>query len=166
MTNFRHSRLYGTIYKDQDLSNTDFSFSNLIKAQFINCNLTNTNLENCTLFGTKFINCNLDKTNFHEAKINNDTVFDSKLLKSTNMQMLGEHPIINSTKVGTYIVNFTDTLLQIGCMNYTLDEWFDMIPARTAKMHVGARRFRNKHEATITDLINNKLGTKYTPRKN
>ena len=46
----------------------------------------------------------------------------------------GNNKKVKTIQAGTYIVNYTDTLMQIGCQKHTIEEWWSFDDRKIAEM--------------------------------
>jgi uncharacterized protein YjbI with pentapeptide repeats len=125
--NLRDADLRGADLSEADLSGADLREANLYGADLSGANLHEADLRGTNLRGTNLRGANLRSTigNMKEIKT---LIFDN------------------------WVVNYTDTIMQIGCERHTIDEWFSFSDERIDSMNENALTWWKKYRKGI-DLI-------------
>jgi uncharacterized protein YjbI with pentapeptide repeats len=103
-----------------NLWNADLNFSDLMGADLSNANLSNTNLMGTNLSYADLSNTNLMGTNLSYANLRNADLSNANLWNT-----IGNRREIKTIQTETYNINYTKNIIQIGCENHTIKDWFN-----------------------------------------
>ena len=118
-----------------DLSNSDLRYSNL------NCSdLSHSNLSNSILCGSNFSGTNLRGTNLSKTDLRNP---------------IGNGREIISLQTDNWMVVRTSEVMQIGCQNHPIEDWFKFSDEEIDEMDSDALRWWNKWKPVLKDWIKN-----------
>jgi len=91
--------------RNADLRNADLSCANLMGADLMGADLNYANLRNANLMGVDLMGVNLSNTNLWNTT--------------------GNGLEIKTIQTETYHINYTTNIIQIGCENNTIKDWFN-----------------------------------------
>ena len=95
----------------------------------------------------------LRKADLREANLNGANLSGANLsgvgLKGTK----GDGKYIKSIRAEVYSINYTASVLQIGCKNHLISEWVEFDDKKIAQMDSGALEWWKKWKSTIMQTI-------------
>ena len=126
------------IEANADFRNADLSNTNLRNADFRNANLSDADFRNADLSNADFRNANLSDADLSDADLSN---------------AVGNKKELRSMQIDTYSIVFTDSILQIGCRRYGIEEWANFTDSEISKMDNGALDWWKKWKDFIFKAI-------------
>ena len=164
-TNLSHANLFHADLFRADLSHADLSEANLSEADLSEANLSGTNLSGANLSEADLSEANLSGTNLSEANLSGANLSGANLseadLSGTNLFKTdmngasGNIKEIKTIKVDTYPIVYTDKVIQIGCENHTIKEWFEFSDKEILEMDgKKALKFWQKWKPILKMIIN------------
>ena len=130
--NFRRAKLRGIKLRGASLINADLFGADLFRADLTKANLINANLGYANLLEAELANASLAFVNLTNA------IGNGKQIKTVQLD---------------YIINYTADRLQIGCKNYSFDEWLHFRNSKIASMDYKALEFWKKNKKAIFKII-------------
>lgn len=119
--------------------------ANLYDANLYNANLCDANLFGANLFGANLRGANLRGANLCGADLENnglwDTCGDNRFIKT----------LINC---GKYTITYTKDRIQIGCKNYSIEQWFSFSDDEIYVMDTGALEWWKEVKDWLKETIN------------
>ena len=106
----------------------DESGTSLERANFGWACLDNVHFKNISLKGSYFGGTNLSRTTFKGVN----------LTRCDFLDCTGNNKHIKTIQAGKYIVNYTAEIIQIGCENHPIEDWFSFSDEKIARMDDGA----------------------------
>ena len=138
--NFRNANLSNADLSCANLSNADLSCAdlscanlrnaNLSNAYLSNANLSNVDLSNTTLSYATLSYATLSYANLSDAILSNATLGELRSLRGT----IGNGSEIKTVQTGQWIVTYTPTQMQIGCMLNSIEQWWNFSDEEIAQM--------------------------------
>lgn len=102
-------------------------------------NLRNANLAKTILFGSDLHGVDLRNTQLHGTDLRSARLCGVKLHKADMWGCIGNRREIKSLNVNErYPITYTSEVLQIGCKQYPIEEWWEFDDCTIAKMDVCA----------------------------
>ena len=142
-TNLRNADLSNTNLRNADLSDADFR-----NADFRNADLSNADFRNANLSDADFRNADLSNADFRNANLSDADLSDADLSNA-----VGNKKELRSMQIDTYSIVFTDSILQIGCRRYGIEEWANFTDSEISKMDNGALDWWKKWKDFIFKAI-------------
>ena len=156
-----------------DLSNANLSGTNLINANLSNANLRGVNLRDAdlsgvnlsdadlrgatlrgaTLRGANLINTNLSDADLKGANLSVANLSDANLRGADLWGVFGNMRHIKSLQTEKYTVTYTATSLQIGCKQYSIEEWKKFDDKTISQMDSGALEWWTNWKPIIMEII-------------
>lgn len=106
----------------------DESGTSLERANFGWAYLDNVHFKNISLKDAYFEGSNLSRTTFKGVDLSECDLRDCT----------GNNRQIKTIQAGKYIVNYTTEVIQIGCENHSIEDWFSFSDEKIARMDDGA----------------------------
>lgn len=148
-----HTDGYGHLW---DLSGIIFHITKAANCQFQGSNLSNATLSCSDFAGSDFRGCNLFQANCLGSGLFNIEIGilptgvvygESHPLTPTDLwRTIGDYQHIMTLNLGGRHVNYTSELLQIGCLQFTQDEWYRFSDEDIAE-HCKGQDFKFQAEA-------------------
>ena len=107
-----------------DLSMADLSWADLSWANLSGANLYKADLSWANLSGANLSMADLSWANLSWANLYGANLYGANLYKADLSWVNGNNKEIKTIQTGIYIVNYTETTMQIGCKNYLISDWF------------------------------------------
>jgi Pentapeptide repeats (8 copies) len=130
----RGANLSGANLSDANLSYANLSYATLRGANLSDANLSGANLSDANLSYATLRGANLSDANLRGANLSYATLRDATLRDANLNNTIGNNKEIKSLQIGTYLVTYTKKILQIGCKQYTIDQWFKFDDNQIASM--------------------------------
>ncbi len=92
-----------------NLSHADLSYANLSYADLSHADLSHADLSHADLSFVNFSHANLSFVNLSYADLRD---------------VIGNKQEITTLQTSRYIINYTNTIIQIGCKNTSIEDWF------------------------------------------
>lgn len=118
--NFQGKTLSGLLF---DESGTILDWANFGWAH-----LDNVHFKNISLKDVYFEGANLSRVTFEGVDLSGCDLLDCT----------GNNRQIKTIQAGKYIVNYTTEIIQIGCENHTIEDWFSFSDEKISEMDNGA----------------------------
>ncbi len=118
--NLSRANLSGANLSRANLSGANLSRANLSEANLSRANLSGANLSRANLSGANLSRANLSGANLSRANLSWANLYGADL-----SWVNGNMREIKTIKVDTYPVVYTDKVIQIGCENHAIKEWFE-----------------------------------------
>ena len=119
----------------------------LAGAYLARANLAGANLTRANLAGAYLAEANLAEANLARAYLTRANLAGANLAEAS-----GNNKEIKTIQADLWIINYTESVIQIGCKNYTIEEWFDFSDEIIKKMDAKALEFWKKWKP-ILELI-------------
>ena len=151
--NLRGANLRGANLRKADLSGAALRKAGLSRADLRGANLRGANLRGANLRYADLGEANLGDANLREADLRGASLRDADLggvrLKATK----GDGKYIKSIRTKRYLINYTASVLQIGCKNHLISEWVEFEDKEISQMDSGALEWWKKWKSTIMQTI-------------
>ena len=126
----------------------DLSGANLSGADLGEANLGDANLRYADLEGA-----NLRKADLRSADLRGASLRDADLGGVNLKGAKGDGKYIKSIRTKRYLINYTASVLQIGCKNHLISEWVEFEDKEISQMDRGALEWWKKWKNTIMQTI-------------
>lgn len=136
--NLRGINLWRADLQEANLRGINLREANLQEANLWGANLHEANLRGANLQGVNLWGANLQGVNLQEADLQG---------------AVGNMREVKSIQLDTYTITYTYDRLQIGCKNYSIDEWFNFTDKEIADMDKDALEWGNKYKDVIKTII-------------
>ncbi len=140
----------------------DLSWADLIEADLTGANLTRANLTEANLTETNLTEVNLTEANLTEANLFRVNLTRANLTWANLYNTIGNGKEIKTIMTDEYIINYTNKILQIGCQQYPINDWFkfsdDEIFKMDSKDGKKALRFWKKWKPILQMILEYKTG--------
>ena len=113
----------------------------------------NINLTDVNLFGVDLTDANLTGANLTGANLFGANLTGANLTGADLFDTIGNMEQVKSLQLETWMITYTDTMLQIGCQRHTIEEWFAFDDDTIADMDSGALEFWTKWKDTLKQII-------------
>lgn len=129
--NLRGARLndlngYYANFNGADLSEARLSSANLTHASFFGAKLVGASMCYGNLRYADFRSANAYKIDLSDAILLCASLYGADLTKADLWSVVGDGSYIKSLQIGGYEVAYTSEVLQIGCQNFPIKEWWEM----------------------------------------
>ena len=108
-----------------DLSGANLSDANLFGAYMSGADLSGANLSGANLSGSDLSGADLSWADLSWANLYGADLSEANLSGANLSWANGNNKEIKTIQTGIYIVNYTETDMQIGCKNYLISDWFN-----------------------------------------
>ncbi|NZD50496.1 pentapeptide repeat-containing protein [Rhizobium leguminosarum] len=108
--------------------------ANLVRANLDGANLVRANLDGANLYGANLDGANLYGANLDGANLDGANLDGANLVRANLWVSSGNNKHIRTLQAGSYLVSYTDTMMQIGCQRHTIAEWWNFDDRRIAEM--------------------------------
>lgn len=125
-------------FSERDVSGLVFSGHYLYMVKFVNANCEGTKFRRSNLIMTDFTNANCKEANFEVAGFWGATGNDKQL---------------KSLSIGCYTIVYTKDILQIGCKQYTFEEWLSFSDSKIDAMDRGFLEWWIKFKEPLFKII-------------
>ena len=119
----------------------------------IRANLSNNDLYGANLYGTNLCNANLKDANLKGSDLSHANLKGANLSGAKLLRTIGDMQSVKSFQVEKYMITYTDTILNIGCKSYTIDEWNNFTNKEISDMDNGAVEWWTKWKPIIMQII-------------
>lgn len=137
-----------------NLYNADLSKANLYNADLYNADLYKANLRGANLRGANLTNTNLANTNLANTDLTKANLATTDLAKANLHNCIGNGEELQTIQTPYYTVNITKDRIQIGCKNYSHEEWANFTDEQIADMDgYKATEFWGKYKEIIFQFI-------------
>ena len=123
------------------------------KVEGVRADLSGAALRKAGLSRADLREANLRGANLREADLRGASLRDADLggvrLKATK----GDGKYIKSIRTEIYSINYTASVLQIGCKNHLISEWVEFDDKKISQMDSGALEWWKKWKSTIMQTI-------------
>ena len=124
----------------------------LTEADLRGAYLTEANLRGAYLTEAYLAEANLARANLARADLRGAYLARANLARANLEGASGNNKEIKTIQADLWIINYTESVIQIGCKNYTIEEWFDFSDEIIKKMDAKALEFWKKWKP-ILELI-------------
>ena len=115
----------------------------------IRIDLSDANLSGANLSGADLSGVNLFRANLFRANL-----FRANLFRANLFRAVGNMLELKSIMISTYNIVYTNSILQIGCENHTIDQWKNFTDMAILKMDgKTALTFWKKYKDLIFQII-------------
>ena len=114
-----------------------------VRANLTGADLTGANLTHANLFSA-----NLSDANLTDANLNCANLFSANLTRAA-----GNRRQVKSLQFEKYSVTYTASVLQIGCKNYKIDDWWGFDDLVISKMDRGALDWWRRWKPILRQII-------------
>ena len=122
-----------------DFSNADLSNVDLSNTTLSNANLRYANLSDADLVDADLSNANLSYANLSDANLSNANLSNANLSELRSLcTTIGNNAEIKTVQAGHWIVTYTPTQMQIGCMLNSIEQWWNFSDEEIAQMDPAA----------------------------
>ena len=121
-----------------NLSSADLSSANLSRANLRYADLRYADLRYADLRYADLSSADLSRANLRYADLTGAYLKGADLSSADLMNCIGNNRRISTLQAGKYIINLYDDRLQIGCKNYSINEWLSFDDATIEEMDSGA----------------------------
>jgi hypothetical protein len=116
------------LIENANLFRADLFRANLSRADLSEANLSEANLSEAYLYVAYLFRANLYRANLSEADLSEANLFKANLSKADLFKAnlcgtIGNNKELISIQTGAYLVCMSKHAIQIGCKNYTREEW-------------------------------------------
>lgn len=142
-------------FDSANLSEADLTGAILISADMHNAylvaaNLTKANLSRASLIKADLTRANLDNAVFHRANL------ACSILNNNNlMQTVGDSLYIKTINADRYIVVYTAEVMQIGCIQYPIADWFNLTDTDIEDMDVEVLEWAKIWKPVLLEILKN-----------
>jgi hypothetical protein len=141
-----------------DLSRVDLSFANLYEVNLKGANLSYTDLSYANLCYTDLSYtdlsyANLCYTNLSSANLSYANLSYTDLSSANLCYVIGEMKSLKSFQIEKYMISYTNSILNISCQSYDIEEWRDFDDKKIKKMEDGALEWWTKWKPIIFKII-------------
>ena len=113
------------------------------------------NLEGANLYGANLNCANLEGANLNRANLNCANLEGANLNCASLNRANGNMKEIKSIKIETYAIAYTDIVMQIGCENHKIKDWFEFSDVQIIEMDgEKALKFWRKWKPILQQIIN------------
>jgi len=144
----RGANLNGVNLSGTDLSGADLSGAYLRYARLSDANLSDANLSDANLSGANFNGANLNGANLDGADLSGADLSGASLWDAKG----NGFEIINGPINMFYSITMTKHAIQIGCKNYSYEEWLNFIDEDIKDMDYDALGFWNDYRDAVLGL--------------
>ena len=148
----RHLNLTGINFSGAIMRGVNFKGADLRGAQFISSDLRTVSFSRTCLRDTDFSDASLSNINFSNSVLIGANLANAKLANICLFNTTGNGKQIKTVQLD-YIINYTADRLQIGCKNYSFDEWLHFRNSKIASMDYKALEFWKKNKKAIFKII-------------
>lgn len=137
--NLEGANLEGVNLRGANLDSATLAWSNLSGANLSWANLTGADLTGAHLSRANLVKANLSRANLNLAVLSradlmwsnlHEANLEGAILRGTTGNM--EH--VKSVFCDTYLVTYTSEVMQIGCKNHSLEDWWNFSDVQILKM--------------------------------
>ena len=156
--NLSGANLAGADLSGANLTDADLSGADLTRAKLTGADLTHANLSGANLTGAKLTDANLSGADLFSADLTRANLSDAKLtranLTGANLaDAAGNKCQVKSFQIEKYSVTYTASVLQIGCENYEIDDWWGFDDIVISKMDRGALDWWKRWKPVLRQII-------------
>ena len=145
----REANLRGANLREADLREDDLREADLRWANLIEANLSWSNLNRANLRGADLSGSNLSWSNLSGADL---SVADLSVADLSGA--LGDSTIIKTLQTTGYTINYYQDRLQIGCKNYSVEEWLAFSDYAISEMDCNALLWWTEWKPKLVSLWN------------
>ena len=127
--------------------------ANLRGANLEGANLEYANLEDADLWDANLQYANLQYANLQYANLEDANLRGANLEGANLWGAIGNLVHVKSLQCEKYFVTYTAKVIQIGCKNYTIEEWKNFDDEKIKTMDDGALEWWKKWKPIIMQLI-------------
>ena len=137
--NLYRANLEEAYLQEANLEEANLEYANLEEANLKETYLEDANLEYANLYKAYLYKANLEEADLYKANLE-ETYLEDANLKGANLEeaslyeATGNNKEIKTYELGGYTVNYTSKVIQIGCKNHTIEEWFQFSDEEIDKM--------------------------------
>ena len=113
-------------FDSANLSEADLTGAILISAYMHNAYLVEANLTKANLSRANLVKADLTRANLYNAVFHRASLACSILKNNNLMQTVGDSLYIKTINADRYIVVYTAEVMQIGCIQYPIADWFNL----------------------------------------
>jgi hypothetical protein len=117
--------------------------ANMVRANMERAYMRGANMERANMRGANMRGANMERAYMRGANITNTKLWDT----------IGNGKEIKTIQTEKYTINLTKDIIQIGCENHTIDEWFKFTDQEISAMDFGALEWWNKWKGVISSHI-------------
>jgi len=117
-----------------DLSYANLSYTDLSHADLMGADLSYADLNFSNLMGTKLSDADLSHTNLMGTNLSYANLRYAYLMGANLWNTIGNRREIKTIQTETYNINYTKNIIQVGCENHTIKEWFNFSDKEIIKM--------------------------------
>ncbi len=111
------------------------------------------NLSNDDLYGANLRNANLCSSDLRNANLYGANLKGANLKGANLLRTIGDMQFVKSFQFEKYMITYTDTILNIGCKSYTINEWGNFTNKEISVMDNGAVEWWTKWKPIIMQII-------------
>ena len=120
----RNANLFGADLREANLRNANLRNANLFGADLRNADLRNADLRNAYLYGADLCGADLCDANLCNANLRRAYLSHAYLRSANLWGCVGNGSEIKSLQCGGYPVTYTAEVLQIGCQQHAINDWW------------------------------------------
>ena len=141
-----------------NLTSANLTSADLTNANLTNANLTNADLTNADLTSANLRSANLNSADLFGANLNSADLFGANLtsanLRSANLfGTIGNMAELKSGQFEKYSFAYTNQILQIGCENHTITDWWSFDDRTINAMDHGALKWWRVWKPILKQII-------------
>ncbi|MCP3673730.1 MAG: pentapeptide repeat-containing protein, partial [Gammaproteobacteria bacterium] len=111
-------------FSEAKLTGVNLSLANLTDTNFLKAYLYESNLHKSNFSGADLTQVNLTEANLTGANLTRTKLTGVNLTGANLYNTIGNGKEIKTIMTDEYIINYTDKILQIGCQQYPINDWF------------------------------------------
>ena len=163
--NLERANLRDANLRDANLERANLRYANLRDANLVRANLIGANLQYANLECANLIGANLECANLRYANLRGANLVRANLecanLERANLRdanlwgCAGDRDCIRSIFISeVYPITYTSEVIQIGCENHTIKDWFEFDDKRILQMDgKTALKFWREHKELIKQIV-------------
>lgn len=136
-----------------NLRNANLRCVNLWGANLIGANFERADLSGANLSYADLRYADLRGANLYNADLSCANLRGADLLDADLWGVVGNMMHVKSLRIEKYTIVYTSNIIQIGCKNYTIEEWKSFDDETINKMDKGALEWWSKWKETLFKII-------------
>lgn len=138
---------------DADLYDADLRGADLRGANLYGANLRDANLYCANLYGANLHDADLRDANLRYADLRDANLYGANLHGADLRDVVGNSREVKSLQLETYSITYTSKVLQIGCEQYLIEDWFKFDDNTISGMDSQALKFWKKWKDIIKQIV-------------
>ena len=151
--NLRSANLRFADLSSADLRSANLRSANLRSADLRSANLSSANLRSADLSSADLRSADLSSADLSSADLSSADLRSADLLGNRLWSLTGNSENIKSIQNDKYDICYTDKVMQIGCEQHGINNWFNFDDDRISKMDSGALEWWKLWKPTLKNII-------------